>query len=170
MAGKWEGNSALQPSEVAQGLSLTVESFKSLLTAIPLLQNLVDIVLPLSLALFAYTTVIGQVAFAQINLKFFTKSKLAMIALTLFIVIFSMGIGTYYFVQGKQLGDVLTIADIAVGMLAITNIMFMLTFAKYVTKALKLFEENVKYDAEKIGITDKSNFWNQRKAKEFKNG
>jgi Na+/alanine symporter len=77
-------------------------------------------------------------------------------------VTLSMGVGTWYFINGKQLGDVLTIADIAVGILAITNIIFMLKFAKYVTRSLKLFENNTEFNAEKIGISDKNNFWNIR--------
>lgn len=136
------------------------------LNGIPLVQQSVSAVfgevgiaiLTASVALFAFTSLIGNYFYAEFNFKFITKSK---IALTIFRIVAVVAV---FIGANSSLKLAWNTADILMGFMALINCFAILLLGKYAIKALNDYVEqknagqNPIFKAKSIGL-DNTDLW-----------
>lgn len=136
------------------------------LNGIPLVQQSVSTVfgevgigiLTASVALFAFTSLIGNYFYAEFNFKFITKSKSALMIFRL-IAVFAVFIGA-----NSSLKLAWNTADILMGFMALINCFAILLLGQYAIRALHDYTEQKKeghnpmFKAESIGL-DNTDVW-----------
>lgn len=145
---------------------LITRSNEGSLNGIPLVQSAVESqigtigihIITICIFLFAYSSIVGNMYYAEANFKFLTESKNAM---TVFRIIAAFAV---FLGATGDFSTVWTIADILMGLMATINIFAMFMLASKAKKIMEDYDRQMKegkdpeFNALEIGITD-THYW-----------
>ena len=150
-------SSGIEPSEALSGAPYVQESLSTLLGGFG------NYFISFSLALFTFTTLIGNLFYVDSNLAYINKktpSKVFMIIFRLFAVIVIL------FGAMSEVKLAWDISDLLMGIMALINLPSILILSKKAIDCLKDYEKqkrsgkNPIFKAKDIGVKEKLDYWN----------
>lgn len=125
------------------------------------LDNIVQMILALSYGLFAFTTLIGLIAFSEIAASRISKSKKWAMAIRLTGAFLFVPFGALTVLAGLELGNLWYISDFTNILLVVANVPVILIGFKYVKKATEHYLETdgEKFESKHIG--KRTEFWGE---------
>ncbi|HSQ88318.1 amino acid carrier protein, partial [Romboutsia sp.] len=159
MASVWNGDAGVA-WEVIRDSKITVYT-TSVAHLVPGagLDNIVNAVLSLCYAMFAFTTLIGLVLFAEISANCITRNNRFIIAIRAFGAILFVPVGVLSVLAGLELGNVWYISDLVNIMVVYSNVPILIVGRKIILKVLDHYDKTNggKFVSEDIGV--ETDYW-----------
>lgn len=130
---QWAGISASR-------LAVYVSSVQALVP--PSLNTLLTIVVSLCYALFAFTTLLGMIAFAEISANFISRSRHFILSIRILGSLCFVPFGALTVLAGLELGNLWAISDLCNILMVYVNIPILLVGTPLILKVLQHYREN----------------------------
>jgi AGCS family alanine or glycine:cation symporter len=159
MAHVWTGNSGVAWETIkASKLTIYLSSIKYLVPGTSL-DGIVTIVVSLCYGMFAFTTLLGLILFAEVSANLISRNKHFIMVIRLIGALFFVPFGALTVLAGLELKNLWYIGDFVNIVLVYVNVPIIIIGSGLVCKALKNYNESkeVKFKSKSIGID--SEFW-----------
>lgn len=159
MASVWNGEAGVAWETISQSkLTLYLTSVSHLVPGTSF-DTIVNIILSLCYGLFAFTTLIGMILFAEISANSITKDKRFIQIIRSLGAFFFVPFGILSVLAGLELGNVWYISDLVNIMVVFANVPILLVGRKFIFKTLKHYDDTNggKFISKDIGID--TPFW-----------
>ena len=167
MASVWDVNPDVYQSISASKLDVYLLSIDTLIPGTRF-DTVVQIILALCYALFAFTTLLGLIAFSEIAATRISKNKTLAMGIRLTGALVFVPFGALTVLAGLELGNLWYIADFTNILLVVVNVPVILIGFKYVQKATEhyLSSDGETFTSDVIGI--ETEFWSNPNSKKEK--
>jgi AGCS family alanine or glycine:cation symporter len=159
MASVWNGEAGVVWDVIKESkLSIYTASVAHLVPGVSL-DNAVNSILSLCYAMFAFTTLIGLVLFAEISVNCITRDKKAIMAIRGLGAIVFVPFGVLSVLAGLELGNVWYISDMVNIMVVYSNVPILIVGRHIILKTLNHYEHSngEKFVSKDIGI--ETEYW-----------
>ena len=161
MGSVWDVNPDVYQSISASKLDVYLLSVDTLIPGTSF-DAIVQIILAVCYALFAFTTLLGLIAFSEIAATRISKNKSLAMGIRLTGALFFVPFGALTVLAGLELGNLWYIADFTNILLVVVNVPVILLGFKYVQKAADHYisSDGEAFTSDCIGI--ETEFWNSK--------
>lgn len=153
MAHLWTGDAAAWESLRGQTLPLFLASLRELTPGFAF-DNITTLVITICYGLFAFTTLIGMIVFAEIAANRISRSKTVINIVRAIGSLLFVSFGAFSLIAGLELGNLWYISDLGNIIIVFSNLPLLYLGMKYALKATAHYKKNdgTKFDSSVVGI------------------
>lgn len=162
MAHVWTGDGAVWETLSTQKLPLFLASLETL-TPGASFDKITNFIITVCYGLFAYTTLIGMIIFAEIAANRISRSKVFITVIRMIGALVFVPFGAFSLIAGLELGNLWYISDLGNIIIVYANLPILFIGAKYAFRATNHFkkQDNTPFNSQVIGM--KLEYWDNRK-------
>lgn len=161
MAHIWTADTVAWEAVRKQTLPLFLSSLRAL-TPGTAFDNITTLIITICYGLFAYTTLIGMIVFAEIAANRISRKKAVINTVRVIGALVFVPFGAFSLIAGLELGNLWYISDLGNILIVFSNLPLLYLGKDYVLKATKHYQKNdgSKFDSKIVGIP--LEYWDKR--------